>query len=315
MILLTPGNRILEETLGNIINPPEPEVRDEDSPEAKREPMDVRICDFDDVSYRITIEAERTNVLILSMAAPCIGQIYNKGAETQLMKFYGDYKVEPQGGNDITLEIPLDNIKEDKAALVTKLSLIKPNIIGGVFEYYFGQLNSGAAPEGPFQFRIRNDTTVYVFPAADRVVFIYTMDYQDKAENCIAKVFMQELVAVKQKIGKAPPVSFSAVPPRELQEQMDIKEANCNLGYISFAILKPHIDSDAKRFKVAALLQDFRTYMQYHIKCSKSYFHSRMRARSVELLKVLSRAKVTAEDEKGSKTIKRTAGGKVFQRN
>jgi actin related protein 2/3 complex subunit 2 len=315
MILLEPGNRILEETLGNIINPPEPEVRDEDSPEAKREPIDVRLCDFDDVSYRITIEAERTNVLILSLAAPCIGQIMDKGAAVAIQKFYGDYKVEAQGGFDVTLEIPLDGIKEDKAALVKRLALIKPNVIGGVFEYFIDKLNSGAAPEGPFQFRIRNDTTVYTFPAADRVVFIYSMDYQDKAENCIAKVFMQEFVAVKKSVGKAPPVTFSAVPPRELQEQLDIKESNCNLGYISFAILKPHVDTDLKRTRVSQLLQDFRTYMQYHIKCSKSYFHSRMRARTVELLKVLSRAKVTAEDEQGSKKIKRTAGGKVFQRN
>jgi actin related protein 2/3 complex subunit 2 len=249
------------------------------------------------------------------MAAPCIGQIMNKGADANIDKYYKAYRVDAQGGFDVTLEIPLDSIKEDKAALVKKLALIKPNVIGGVFDYFFEKLNAGGAPEGPFQFRIRNDTTVYTFPAADRVVFIYSMDYQDKAENVIAKVFMQEFVAVKKNVGKAPPVSFSAVPPRELQEQMDIKESNVNLGYISFAILKPHVDSEAKRVRVSQLLQDFRTYMQYHIKCSKSYFHSRMRARTVELLKVLVRAKVTAEDEQGSKKIKRTAGGKVFQRS
>lgn len=125
---------------------------------------------------------------------------------------------------------------------------------------------------------------------------------------------MQEFVDAKKKIGKAPPVSFSAVPPREMQEQLDITDATCNLGYISFAVLKPHVADPKKRFAVQSLLLDFRTYMQYHIKCSKSYFHSRMRARCVALLKVLSRAHVTSGEDGHKGTVKRTAGGKVFTR-
>lgn len=306
MILLEPGNRILEETLGNIIL--------EEVEEGKREPVDVRLCDFDDVSYRITIEKENTSVLQVSMAAPCLGQIEEKGANTAIDKHYADYKVEAQGGFDVTLEINLDDIKEDKAALVKKVAFLKSNVVGGVFQYYFESLNGGGDPEAPFNFRIRNDTTVYVVPAKDRIVFIYTMDYPDKAENCIARVFMQEFEACKRRIGKAPPVSFSVNPPRELQDHFGIEESNVNLGYISFAILKPHIDSEKKKIRVSQLLQDFRTYMQYHIKCSKSYFHSRMRARTVAMLKVLIRAKVSSDEDGGKKKIKRTAKGKVFSR-
>lgn len=35
----------------------------------------------------------------------------------------------------------------------------------------------------------------------------------------------------------------------------------------------------------------FRDYLHYHIKCSKVYVHSRMRAKAGELLKVLNRAR------------------------
>lgn len=313
MILLQPGNRILEETLRGILILEDDENVDEEEKKAGRDPIDVRLCDFDDVSYRITIEAERLNVLIVSMAAPCISQIEEKGANIALEKHYADFKVEPQGGMDVTLEIDLDKVKGDEA-LVKKLSLLRANVIGGVFEYFFDKLNKGDTPEGPFQFRIRSDTTVYVFPGKDRVVFIYTLDYPDKAENCIAKVFMQELVAVKKKVGKAPPIGFSANPPQELKDGLDIQDATCNLGYVSIAILKGHIDNDKKIARSAQLLQDFRPFMQYHIKCSKSYFHSRMRARTADLLKVLTRAKVTEEDDGGKAKVKRTAGGKVFKR-
>lgn len=38
-------------------------------------------------------------------------------------------------------------------------------------------------------------------------------------------------------------------------------------------------------------IQVFRDYFHYHIKASKSYLHSRMRARVDSLLKILNRAK------------------------
>lgn len=45
----------------------------------------------------------------------------------------------------------------------------------------------------------------------------------------------------------------------------------------------------------AIQLQLFRDYLHYHIKCSKAYMHSRMRARVAEFLKVLNRARVEKE--------------------
>jgi len=119
----------------------------------------------------------------------------------------------------------------------------------------------------------------------------------------------------KKKIGKAPPVNFSAAPPRELAHfGINEQSAKANLGYVSFAVLKPHVTDEKLRQRVCEQLQTFRTYTQYHIKCSKSYFHSRMRAKTAELLKVLSRAKVEQGDENAREKIVRTVGGKVFKR-
>lgn len=74
--------------------------------------------------------------------------------------------------------------------------------------------------------------------------------------------------------------------------------------------MKSHLEMNRKD-KVTAVLQSFRNYLQYHIKCSKSYFHSRMRARVVSLLKVLNRAKVEPPAEK--KEMK-TMSGRSFER-
>lgn len=308
MILLEPMNRIIQETI---------QAQLELAPEGeeKRDPIDVRLCDFDDVSYRIQIEAENRDVLLLSMASPCLSQIMEKGADDQLKEIYGDWVVDPIGGMNVTLSVDLTTVKGKEKEIADKLAMLKPNVCGGVFHFYTKNLKNDTGDTEPFQFQLRGDTTVYVFPAKDRVVFIYSMHFDDLAENCIGKVFMQEFVDAKKKIGKAPPVNFSKEPPRELQEKLDIKDANCNLGYISFAILKPHCADERLRNRVCELLQTFRTYTQYHIKCSKSYFHSRMRARAVELLKVLARARIEEGDDQSKEKVKRTAGGKVFKRS
>ena len=58
MILLKPGNRILEETFRSQIMAEEG---------ATREGTDVRLCDFDDVSYRITVEKDDLDTIKFSM--------------------------------------------------------------------------------------------------------------------------------------------------------------------------------------------------------------------------------------------------------
>jgi hypothetical protein len=56
MILLPPGNRILEQTF-----------RSQILPEEQQEPTDVRLCDFDDVSYHIHVDKDDLDTIKFSM--------------------------------------------------------------------------------------------------------------------------------------------------------------------------------------------------------------------------------------------------------
>jgi len=103
---------------------------------------------------------------------------------------------------------------------------------------------------------------------------------------------------------------MSVPPPSELKA-FGIKDPTGNLGFFSLAILKDHVTKDEVQSKVVEALQSFRTYLQYHIKCSKSYFHSRMRAKAKDLLKVLNRAKQPDPEATGTK---KTISGKTFTR-
>jgi len=300
MILLEPGNRILEETCAAIVDC-----------EGKREPCDVRLCDFDDVLYRVQVLEGNKDVLCVSMNMPCYQEIEKKGGADALKKHYGDFATEPIEGFDLTLKVDLSK-EHKKEVLIQKLKLLKANILGGVFDYFFTQLVEGKS-EDPFKFSLRSDCIVYMFPGSDRCTVVFSLDFSDKAEREIAKIFLKQFPDVQRRSERAaPPLAFGEKPPLELKK-FNIEENEGNVGYVSFAVLKSHVDTAAKKDKVISSLQIFRNYLQYHIKCAKSYFHSCMRKRVVQLLQVLNRARaVTGEDAKKGK---KTMSGKTFTRS
>ncbi len=89
-------------------------------------------------------------------------------------------------------------------------------------------------------------------------------------------------------------------PPRELAET-DARVGN-NIGYITF-VLFPRHTAKANRDNTINLISTFRDYLHYHIKCSKAYIHSRMRAKTSDFLKVLNRAR-PEKVEKEKRNIK-----------
>jgi len=306
MILLERGNRILGETVSAKIN-------FEHTEDEKMEPIDVKLCDFDDVSYRVLIEPEARNILKVAMAMPWYRDIEKLGGKEAFDKAYGALVTDPLNGFDVTVKVNLDELKEQKAKdeLVEKLSCMKANLLSGIFDHYFAALLAGKPLTDPFRFKLHHDAEVFLFPKADRVTVIFGLDFKEKADRAIAKVFMMEFVEAKKNFGAAPPCQWSVAPPNELAHYK-ITDPTGNLGFISFAVQKSNIDSN-KKDRVISVLQVFRNYLQYHIKCSKAYFHARMRARVITLLAVLNRAKYS-ENEKLNKGEKKTIGGKTFTR-
>jgi len=192
--------------------------------------------------------------------------------------------------------------------VVAKVSTLKANTLGGVFTYFLQDVLSNKAQD-PFTFTLRADTIVYFFPGRERCTVIYSIDFKEKVDRAIAKVFMQEFCEARRNLQASPPVQFSVAPPSEMGH-FKITEPTGNLGFVSFAVLKSHVDRD-KLPKVVSVMTTFRNYLQYHIKCSKAHFHARMRARVASLLQILNRAK--AEPPAGT-TQAKTMSGRTFNR-
>jgi len=196
-------------------------------------------------------------------------------------------------------------------ALIQNISMFKAHLVGGVFDHFFTNLKNGGKPMEQFSFALRPDTQVYFIPAADRVTIVYSLDFKDRVDRAVARVFLQEFVDARRTLGAAPPCAFGPNPPAELKS-FGVTEPSGNLGFLTFSVLKSHVTGlpADKKEKVIAVLQVFRNYLQYHIKCSKSFFHSRMRLRVATLIGVLNRAKM----EPLTEGPKRTITGRTFTR-
>ena len=267
------------------------------------------------MSYRVLLDSADLNTMRVSIQLPCFHAIKDNGAQTAAEKLYPGLVVTPDPQYDVTIAVPLNPLPDtvQPGELITRLSLLKSTLVGGVFDAYFSGLLSSTPLTSSFTFNLRSDTALYFIPKADRVTVVFSLSFQEETDRAIARIFMQEFVEVKRRLGAAPPCTFSNNAPLELKEFGSAASASGSagfIGYISFAVLKNHLEG-GKKDKVVAVLQSFRSYLQYHIKCSKSYFHARMRARVVSLLKVLSRAKQDRIEDKEKKTM----SGRTFIRS
>jgi len=324
MILLEYGNRIVYETIKEALGSHrdakreaatgDGEEKEEAKAKLKYESVNVRICDFDDVEYTIFNDKAAPTAVRVRLDFPAWKDIQAQGKAT-LERIYGPMLKSCE--KEVEVEVDLDTQAPEKDdEVLEKLAQLKVNAIGSVFERYFSAVLSDDKSVQPFSFKLRNDTTVYFVPGDGRVTVIFGLQFTENVDREITRVFLQEFAESRRHLGGAPPVVFSdpASPPLELKQfgVTDPIKDETHVGFVSFSLLKNHLDTKVdpqKLISCVRLMTLFRNYLQYHVKCSKAYFHSRMRARVVSLLKILNRAKTEREEDKEKKTFQ----GKRFQ--
>lgn len=297
MILLEFHNRIVEETLTRAL------ITASD----KLEMLDITCADFDGAMFRISTPEDKTKILV-SLKWSCYGELQAHGAGAILEREYGTLLTSAESGYDVSLLIDTASLTAAPEEIVRKVSLLKRNVFAAPFEKCFSAQKAGQLITEPIVIHYRPDSSLWLLAQEDRVTAVYSTTFQDKDDIVIAnKVFLQEFVDARKKVQSAPQVIYSwKEPPREL-EGTDAQTGD-NISYITFVLFPRHYEG-AKADPCIDLLQTFRDYFHYHIKCSKAYLHSRMRARVASSLKILNRARPEVKVEK------KTFGGKTFVRN
>jgi actin related protein 2/3 complex subunit 2 len=305
MILLEYHNRVIEDALKRALSAEKPEAIDE-------------ICaDFDDVLYHLsnTANPDAKSKLILSVRWPCYKDLKACGLDAVMEREYKSMITTPETGYNFSLLIDLENLPESQENIIRKCSMLRRNLFAAPFEKCFDLQASKGKLDAPIAINYRPDSALYLVAQPDRVTAVFSVTFQDADDIIIGKVFLQEFVDARKKVQEAPQVIFSKDPPAELAS-LKVKTA-ANMSYVTFVLFPRHFKSatfkgpaheDPQRENCTNMIQTFRDYLHYHIKCSKAYLHCRMRDRVAESLKILNRARPEV------KTEKKSASGRTFVR-
>merc|ERR1712225_84897 len=192
MILLETGSRILEEVIRQRVQ------------SDKREAVDITLADFDGVQYHIATNATQRNLVTVSISWPCISQMKQFGTDAKVQSFYGPLVTSAENGYDYTLQFDLDNLA-DKETLPGKIALFKRTVVAAPLEAVFDG-KPGLPPVITINYR--TNEAVYLKREGNNVAVIFSINFKDKDDIVIGKVFLQELEAARKTINNAPAITF-----------------------------------------------------------------------------------------------------------
>mmetsp|Transcript_53026 Transcript_53026/g.105218 ORF Transcript_53026/g.105218 Transcript_53026/m.105218 type:complete len:323 (-) Transcript_53026:224-1192(-) len=308
MIFLKQQNMIVEEALG---------TRMFDEP-PKREPCDITVADFDDVKFKVVVAPANPAFVAVHISLGAVGAKIKTdyfGQEVIEATFPG-MTLDPEAGFDFAVGVDLDSVKEeDKSALLYKISSLRRYLLGAPFIKAFQGVQKGDGAALPFMvMETRSKEAVFIKPGNDRCTTVFSFNFSDETDNAIARVMLQQFAKESAKVNGAPPCQYaeSKNPPLEIRDAPKLSQYADGCGFISFVIFASHLNKPEKFDKVVTMQANFRNYLHYHIKASKTYLHMRMRKKVGGWLQALNRSHHDKTDgEKGTKT----ASGKTFKRS
>jgi actin related protein 2/3 complex subunit 2 len=296
MLLLDYHNKIIEDTLIEKWNDG-----------GKHESIEAVIADFDGVTFHLSSEGDNKNLLKISISIKCFAELRKQGVEDILKQHYGAYLTSPEKGYDASLLIDLDKVPSDIAGTARNIALFKRHCLASPFYKVFSDIEA-KKPGSLIELNYRDGEAFYIKPESDRAIVVFVTSMKDPDDVVLAKVFLQEYQDARRSLTNCPSVTYSQKePPLELKGVRHLRVGD-GTSYISFVLFAPHISGKKKETCIDNILT-FRNHLQYHMKCSKAYLHTRMRNRVRSFLQVLNRAKSEPESKE-----KRTITGKTFTR-
>jgi actin related protein 2/3 complex, subunit 2 len=229
------------------------------------------------------------------------------GSKDIIDRVYPGCFVPPVQGFNVAIRFNCDNLPGDAQQFLNAVSELRRNVMAGPLERAFNALQAKTSNNlATMTVEYRPSEPMFICPTEGKIIVTFAIDFADVTDKALARVFLQEFVEAQRLVRNAPPVSFSRDVPPTLSRVSYAHKANL-AGFISFAVEERHV-AGAGKDKVITLLTGFRNYLHYHIKCSKTYLHMRMRKKVNGWMQVLNRAMPDVETEK------KTSSGKTFVR-
>ncbi|WRX14535.1 Actin-related protein 2/3 complex subunit 2 - like 1 [Theobroma cacao] len=326
MILLQSHSRFLLQTLLNRVQNLEKSVE-----------LDYHWVEFDDVRYHVQVSMKNPHILLLSVSLPTppletvfLGGL-PFGAIEAIKSAYGvivQILDPPRDGFNLTLKLNLSKLPPDEGqqvpflrflilsdayamliisiseyrhALLVKVASVREVVLGAPLRVILKYLASRTiAPDIDRLVALvhRPNESFFLLPQAEKVTVVFPMRFKDSIDTVLATSFLQEFVESRRTAGlnNAPPCLWSHSPPLELKGATD-DALSANAGFVTFVIFPRHVEGK-KLDRTVWNLSTFHAYVNYHVKCSEGFMHTRMRRRVESLIQALNRAKPDQEKTK-----------------
>ena len=264
--------------------------------------MEVKAFEYDGISFFFKTTEPKHRTCEVSMTGDVVSELVKYGGEATLEETYEKY--EPNvDGNTVTLKFDADNLPEDPEAVVEKIANLKRNLFGAPFESCFYALKEDGVKLDPIAYEYRKDGLMFLVPSKDNVAVIFQMYFPDETDQELAKILLNEFTEVQRSVNSSPATMFfeGKAPPAAKEVLSDIPNEK-NSFFLQILVTKTHLKTEKQRKRVISLLINIRTYMLYHMKCTKAYVMSRMRTKYDDLRKSLNRCKPLERKKIGAKS-------------
>ncbi|XP_057985987.1 actin-related protein 2/3 complex subunit 2A isoform X1 [Hevea brasiliensis] len=239
----------------------------------------------------------------------------------------------PRDGFNLTLKLNLSKLPPDEEfrhSLLVKIASVREVVLGAPLRLVLKHLATRTvAPDMDQLLALvhRPNESFFLVPQAEKVTVVYPMRFKDSIDTSLATSFLQEFVEARRTaaLNNAPPCLWSPTPPQELKEA-PAYALSANAGFVSFgnvrrtsrvlsfifiltmtnfnpkngAVIFPRHVEGKKLDRTVWNLSTFHAYVNYHVKCSEGFMHTRMRRRVESLIQALDRAKPDLEEKKKS---------------
>ena len=137
--------------------------------DGKREPCEIPCADFDDTLFKLVVLPGQENVMTLHIALPCYDQLLAHGGQHCLETTYSGMVSQPEPGYSVALSANADETSSPDD-LLSKLVLVKRNLMGAPFYKAFSSLAAGTAKDLPLaRLPWRKNESVYIVTGNDPV--------------------------------------------------------------------------------------------------------------------------------------------------
>ena len=170
------------------------------------------------------------------------------------------------------------------------LSKFRVNLYSSVIKKMFSEITDKKNPSYMI-LKVNKDNNMYLIPSSDKITLSYGINFSQKTDKSLARVFLQELEDTKRQVRGAIEPKYCPDTSKLPIEMKDIEKdpSRFSNGFVLFNLYVKNSNALSKKL---GYLINFRYYVQFHIHSIKTFLHIRMNKISRELENKLSSSRI-----------------------